>query len=123
MSKAKVLPTVVPALSAWAILVEIKKPGEPVDYYAEPVIAWLIDPRGGPPVPVTAKGRATVVAPLLRPDDSVRHGDYDYPDFSAFLRHQRGDAWAPGEPAAADDSVPLDRATGEPIIRPKLLDS
>jgi hypothetical protein len=126
MTNKTVLPTVVPALSAWAILVEIKKPGEAVDYYAEPVIAWLIDPRGGPPVPMTAKGRGTVVAPQLRPDDSVKHGDYDYPDFSAFLRHQRGGAWEQSA-SRPDEGTPLDPLSGEALVaagpnesRPKL---
>jgi hypothetical protein len=112
---AKPAVAILPAQPHWAILIEIRAAGEPLDYYAEPILAWHIDVEGAA-TPVTLRGPATA-CPIMRPDESVRFNDVDYPDFAAFLLAMRGDSWAagedPGEVRLGKDGEPI-----RPVIVP-----
>jgi len=98
--------TVVPAVAGWAVLLPVSIPGDPIDYYAEPIVGWVIDTEmASSPTPVTLLGWALPMEPISRPDDSVHHQGRDWPAFEDFLKAQRAlaaDLWDdPEKPVVA----------------------
>ena len=79
---------IIPCTAPFAVLIRLDVEGEPVDYTLEPVIAWMMG-AGEITVPITLRGAANPDDPILRPDESVRCGQIDFPDFGTFLSAMR----------------------------------
>ena len=103
---------IIPCTAPFAVLIRLDVEGEPVDYTLEPVIAWMMG-AGEITVPITLRGAANPDDPILRPDESVRCGQIDFPDFGTFLQAMRAAEAADPNAGSEPFGVPVEFAVSE----------